>query len=358
MIAYISAKIFYGLCVLWGVLSLVFFLFNILPGDPARMLLDKREDSKQLELIKKKYGFDRSLSSQYFLYLNDISPISLHSLDNQSFTSLNSRKYNFINLFSLKNYSIVIKQPYLRESYVRKGTKVTTIISSTFKNTFVLAASAIVLALIIGVFLGTISALNKDTFFDRFILFISVLGMSLPSFFASIIVAWLFGFILHEYTGLNMSGSLYVVDDYGRDSFLQLKNLILPALTLAVRPISVIVQLSRNSLLEILSLAYVRTARAKGLSEFIVIFKHSLRNALNPIVTAISGWFASLLAGAVFVEYIFAWNGLGKEIVEALNKMDLPVVMGSVLFIASFFVVINIIVDLIYALLDPRIRIN
>ena len=103
---------------------------------------------------------------------------------------------------------------------------------------------------------------------------------------------------------------------------------------------------------------YIRTATAKGLSKFIVIFKHALRNALNPVVTAVSGWFASLLAGAVFVEYIFAWNGIGKEIVDALNKMDLPVVMGAVLFIASIFVIINILVDLIYGWLDPRIKIS
>ena len=103
---------------------------------------------------------------------------------------------------------------------------------------------------------------------------------------------------------------------------------------------------------------YLRTATAKGLSKFMVIFKHALRNALNPVVTAVSGWFASLLAGAVFVEYIFAWNGIGKEIVDALNKMDLPVVMGAVLFIASIFVIINILVDLIYGWLDPRIKIS
>tara|TARA_B100000809_G_scaffold60778_1_gene57392 strand:- start:156 stop:623 length:468 start_codon:yes stop_codon:yes gene_type:complete len=155
-----------------------------------------------------------------------------------------------------------------------------------------------------------------------------------------------------------MTGSLYEVDDYGRGSFLQLKNLILPALTLGIRPLSVIIQLSRNSLLEVLSMDYIRTATAKGLSKFTVIFKHALRNALNPVVTAVSGWFASLLAGAVFVEYIFAWNGIGKEIVDALNKMDLPVVMGAVLFIASIFVIINILVDLIYGWLDPRIKIS
>ena len=111
-------------------------------------------------------------------------------------------------------------------------------------------------------------------------------------------------------------------------------------------------------MLEVLSMDYVRTATAKGLSKFVVVFKHALRNALNPVVTVISGWFASLLAGAVFVEYIFAWNGIGKEIVDALNNLDMPVVMGAVMLIASVFVVINIVVDFTYALIDPRIRLN
>ena len=358
MTTYIVKKIFYGLLVLFGVLTLVFFLFNVLPGDPARMMLDQREDSNQLAIIKQKYGFDRSVGEQYFLYLNDVSPLSFHAIDESSFTALSSGKYSFTQLFTLANYDVVLKAPFLRESFVRKGTDVTTVISSTFKNTFVLAFSSIAFALVMGLFLGVFSALYKDTLLDKIILFVSVLGMSLPSFFASIIMAWLFGFVLHNYTGLNMTGSLYEVDDYGRGSFLQLKNLILPALTLGIRPLSVIIQLSRNSLLEVLSMDYVRTATAKGLSKFTVIFKHALRNALNPVVTAVSGWFASLLAGAVFVEYIFAWNGIGKEIVDALNKMDLPMVMGAVLFIASIFVIINILVDLIYGWLDPRIKIS
>ena len=357
MIAYITKKITYGILVLFGVLTLVFFLFNVLPGDPARMMLDKREDANQLAVIKQKYAFDRSLSDQYALYLNDVLPISIHHNSVTAFTSLTSGKYRFTQLFSIADYNLVFKIPYLRESFVRIGTPVTSIIGNTFKNTFFLALSSIGIALFLGLILGVFSALYKDTFIDKFILFISVLGMSLPSFFASIIIAWFFGFVLHNFTGLNMTGSLYEVDDYGRGSFLQLKNLILPAITLGIRPLSVIIQLCRNSLLEVLSMDYVRTATAKGLNKFTVIFKHALRNALNPVVTAVSGWFASLLAGAVFVEYIFAWNGIGKEIVDALNKMDLPVVMGSVLFIASVFVIINIIVDLIYSWLDPRIRI-
>ncbi|MDX5584607.1 MAG: ABC transporter permease, partial [Aureibaculum sp.] len=133
---------------------------------------------------------------------------------------------------------------------------------------------------------------------------------------------------------------------------------ILPAIVLGIRPLAVVIQLMRNSLLEVMSQDYIRTAKSKGLSMYKIIKKHALKNALNPVVTAVSGWFASLLAGAVFVEYIFNWNGLGKEIVNALNTLDLPVIMGSVLVIAAMFIIINIFVDVIYGWLDPRIRIR
>ena len=357
MILFIIRKLIYGSIVLWGVLTVVFFLFNILPADPARMMLDKREDAEQLAVIKHKYGFDRPIIEQYFMYINDVSPFSIHSNDTEDFTSLETNKYDYVKLFSILEMTVVAKIPYLRESFVSAGESVVSIISRTFKNTFVLAFSAILIALLIGLLLGVLSAIYKDTFLDKLILFISALGMSLPSFFASILIAWVFGFILHSYTGLSMTGSLFEVDDYGRGLSLELKNLILPAMTLGIRPLAVIIQLSRSSLLDVFSMDYIRTARAKGLSNVVIIIKHALTNALNPVVTAISGWFASLLAGAVFVEYIFGWNGIGKEIVDSLNKMDLPVIMGSVLLIALLFVVINILVDLIYGWLDPRVRI-
>jgi peptide/nickel transport system permease protein len=163
--------------------------------------------------------------------------------------------------------------------------------------------------------------------------------------------------VLGEYTGLNLSGSLYDYDPfYGR--ILNLSNLILPALTLGLRPLSIIVQLTRSSMLDVLSKDYIRTAKAKGLTNRQIIWNHALRNALNPVVTAVSGWFASLMAGAFFVEYIFGWNGLGKVTVDALELSDLPVVMGAVLFIAMIFVVINILVDVLYAVLDPRVRLE
>src|SRR5690606_15799438 len=164
---------------------------------------------------------------------------------------------------------------------------------------------------------GIISAVYKNQWIDRFLQIISTLGMSVPSFFSAILFAWLFGYVLHQYTGLNMTGSLYEVDDFGEGKYIQWKNLILPALVLGIRPLAVVTQLMRNSLLEVFNQDYIRTARAKGLSQWQVIRKHALKNALNPVVTAVSGWFASMLAGAVFVEYIFGWNGLGKEIVNA-----------------------------------------
>ena len=155
-----------------------------------------------------------------------------------------------------------------------------------------------------------------------------------------------------------MTGSLYELDDYGEAMHIQWKNLILPAVVLGIRPLAVVIQLMRNSLLEVFNQDYIRTARSKGLSEFQIIWNHAIKNAMNPVVTAISGWFASMLAGAVFVEYIFGWNGLGKEIVNALNTLDLPVIMGSVLIIAILFIIINIFVDIIYAWLDPKVKLN
>ena len=155
-----------------------------------------------------------------------------------------------------------------------------------------------------------------------------------------------------------MTVSLYEVDDFGESRYIQWKNLILPAFVLGIRPLAVVIQLMRNSLLEVYNQEYIRTAKAKGLNTLKIIKRHALKNALNPVVTAVSGWFASMLAGAIFVEYIFGWNGLGKEIIDALNTLDLPVIMGAVLVIATLFVLINIAVDIIYGWLDPKIRLG
>jgi len=358
LLKYILNKTFYGLLTLFGVVTVIFFLFNVLPGDPARMMLDQREDSEQLENIRKKYGFDQPIFTQYLYYLNDLSPLSIHSKNQDNYTFLSDSKYTYYELFEVGQKSFVFKYPYLRKSFQKTDKNVSEVIGETLPNTAVLAISAITIAIFIGIIFGVLSALFKDTWFDRVVAIISTLGMSVPSFFSAILFAWFFGFVLHKYTNLNMTGSLFEVDDFGEFIIIKWKNLILPAIVLGIRPLAVVIQLMRNSLLEVLSQDYIRTAKAKGLSMFKIIKKHALKNALNPVVTAVSGWFASMLAGAVFVEYIFNWNGLGKEIVNALNTLDLPVIMGSVLVIATMFIIINILVDIIYGLLDPRIRLK
>lgn len=342
---------------LFGVVTVIFFLFTVLPGDPARMMLDQNEDPEQLALIKKKYGFDKPITTQYAYYLNDLSPLSFHSRSADDYTFLKEDKYNYAKLFTISNTTVVLKAPYLRESFQKSGKPVTQVIGETLPNTFILAVGAITIAILLGVFLGIISANYKDTWVDKIIQVVSTLGMSVPSFFSAILFAWLFGYVLHEYTDLNMTGSLYELDDFGESLHIQWKNLILPALVLGIRPLAVVIQLMRNSLLEVYNEDYIRTAKAKGLNNYQIVWRHALRNALNPVVTAVSGWFASMLAGAVFVEYIFGWNGLGKEIVDALNTLDLPIIMGAVLVIATVFIVINILVDLIYGWLDPKVRI-
>ena len=321
-------------------------------------MLGQNEDSEQLAIVKKKYGFDKSISTQYLYYINDLLPVSFHSNTEDDYTFLRENKYSATKLFTIGETTTVLKLPYLRESFTKQGKKVSTVLSETLPNTFVLAISAIGIALLLGISLGVISALKKDTFLDKAIQILSTIGMSVPSFFSAILFAWFFGFVLHKYTNLEMTGSLYELDDFGEKVNIKLKNLILPALVLGIRPLAVVIQLMRNSLLEVFNQDYIRTARAKGLSEFQIIKKHAIKNALNPVVTAISGWFASMLAGAVFVEYIFGWNGLGKEIVNALNTLDLPVIMGSVLIIALLFIIINIFVDIIYAWLDPKVTLE
>ncbi|MFH0864733.1 MAG: ABC transporter permease [Bacteroidota bacterium] len=358
MYQFISKRLFYGFLVMFGVITVVFILFTILPGDPARMMLGQRADISSVEAINKDLGRDKPLMMQYLNYLNDLSPVSIHNTDAPAnFWYLDSTKYSSIQIFDVSHSSVVLKTPYLRRSYQSKR-KVGDILLEAFPNTAVLAFAAIGFALVIGIILGILCAVKKNSFFDKLSLVLSSLGMSLPSFFAAILAAWIFAYLLGKFTGLNMFGSLYSVDDFGNGEYLSLKNLILPAITLGIRPLAVVVELTRNSLLEVLNQDYIRTAKAKGLNYYKTITKHALKNAMNPVVTAISGWLASILAGAVFIEFIFDWKGIGVVIVEALEKYDFPVVMGAVLFVSLILVMINVIVDILYGYLDPRIRVQ
>ena len=355
MLAYITRKLLYGIAVLWGVATLVFFLFNILPGDPAQMMLGQRADKESVDAIREELGMNQSLAKQYVDYLNDLVPISFYDISNG--TQKLEKIGHYGKIATISSTAIVVKAPYLRMSYQSKR-KVSDILGEAFPNTLLLAAVSISIALILGLLIGIMAAVVNKPFWNKLTLFVTTIGMSLPSFFAAILMAWIFGFLLQEHTGLNMTGSLYSVDDFGRGEYLSLANLILPALTLGMRPLAVVTELTRTSLLEALSMDYVRTAKAKGLRPARVVCVHALRNALNPVVTAISGWFASLLAGAVFVEYVFDWKGIGVVVVDALDKYDFPVIMGAVLLIAVMLIVVNVVVDIIYGIIDPRVRIS
>lgn len=440
MFKFILKKLAYGFLVMFGVVTVIFFLFQIKPGDPARMLGGNNANEEILRNIRKDLGLDLPVFERYCLYLNDLSPISIHNeKDPNSHTYLDTAKYSYTKLFSIGDNALVIKLPYFRRSYHLKE-KVSVIIAESLPGTIILAFSSILLASLLGIFMGIVAAVNKGGFFDNFCSVLAIMGISGPSYFIGLIIAWIGGYLWYETTaipmmpvifmalglllgislnkfsrkqilgkfsfsfmfeclfkglaygfvlwvigfmvngmmgydflpfigdyfdlpgtGLNMAGSWYEpeVDEMGNVyEVYQWKNLILPTIALGIRPLAIVLQLTRSSMLEVLSQDYIRTAKAKGLSNFKVLVVHALKNALNPVVTALSGWFASLLAGAVFIEEVFSWNGIGKEVFDAVFYDDLPLVIGSVLVISSMFVFLNIIVDIVYGLLDPRIRLR
>ncbi len=436
MLRYIIRKIVYGCLVLFGVITVVFFLFHSKPGDPARLLGGQNVNEEIIKSIRKDLGLDLPLYKQYLLYLNDLSPLSINSTNANSHLYLDSAKYTSLAAVPIgPEKLLVIKKPYLRRSYQTKQ-RVSEIIWDTLPETILLAFVSILIATLLGVFLGIMAALRKGSFFDSFSMVVAVLGMSGPSFFLGVIIVWIgaelwykitylpqlpfyflglglifgvaynqyrqnrinkrfsIGFLIEsglkgfglgmlfwligiamngmlgydllplinnyfELPGTNLSiGPLTDFDDFTGEVYYRPSKIILPALTLGIRPLAIVLQLTRSSMLDVLSQDYIRTAKAKGLSSYKVIYKHALKNSLSPVITAISGWFASLLAGAVFVENIFSWNGIGKKVFDSVTNDDLPVVVGSVLVIATMFVIINILVDIIYGFLDPRIRLS
>jgi peptide/nickel transport system permease protein len=333
--------------VMAGVVVTVFFLFQGF-GDPSRLIIGQRADAATQENIRKELYLDQPRWRQFLLYVDDVSPLAIHTRAGISQKGLKG-------IFIGGNTVLALKWPYLRRSYQSRR-EVWAILMEALPGTLVLAVAAMLLATVLGIGLGVLAAVKKDTWLDSSAIFVSVLGISAPSFFMGILIAYVFGFVLHNLTGLHMTGSLFDTDAFaGRQ--LQLSNLILPALTLGIRPMAIIAQLTRGSLLDTLDQDYIRTAYAKGLPARTVVLKHGLRNALNPVLTAITGWFAELLAGAFFVETIFGWKGIGKVTVDALEKLDFPVVMGSVLVSSFFFVVVGLLADLLYGWIDPRVRI-
>ncbi len=355
MARFVAKKLIYGVLVLIGVVVLVFFLFHGF-GDPSRIVMGQTGDSttqanirKELYLIDEK-GKPIPRFRQFLYYLNDVSPLAFHSKED-------IEKKQLRGIFFGDESKFGIKIPYLRKSYQTKR-DVWSVLMQALPGTLILAVAAMFIAILIGIPLGVLAAVRQNTWMDTSAIFGSIIGISAPSFFMGIIIAYLFGFLWSDWTGLHISGSWFEIDDVTGERRLSLQNLILPAITLGIRPMAIITQLTRSAMLDVLDQDYIRTAYAKGLGKKAVIWKHGLRNALNPVITAITGWFAELLAGAFFVEYIFGWQGIGKVTVDALEKLDYPVVMGSVLIAAAFFIFINILADILYGLIDPRVRIH
>lgn len=350
MIHFLLKRLLNGFLVILGVAIIVFLIFQVLPGDPAQMAMGQRSDISSIEAINKEFNLDKSLPEQLILYLNDLSPIGLHDIDNIE------SKYEGTPLLNFGSKSIAFKKPYLRRS-IQSNQLVFDILTNRLVGTLILALSAMLFATIIGTFMGIIAALKHNTIIDHVLISFSALGISAPSFVAATLIAYLFAVQWHEFTGLNLTGHLFETHAFtGRE--LMLKNLFLPAFTLGIRPLAIVTQLTRSSMLDVMSQDYIRTAKAKGLNQKTIVLKHALKNALNPVITAISGWLASLMAGAFFIEYIFGWKGLGSITIDAVFSLDFPVVMGATLFIAAVFVLVNLLVDIIYGIIDPRIKLS
>jgi len=349
---YILRRLAYGILVMILVVATVTGIIFLAPVDPAQLTFGQRSDVSTVKAKTAELGLDQPLYVQLGMYLCDLSPVSILEQ-----TPENQRKYHFALLFSLGNSrAIVLKFPYLRESY-QSGRPVTEILADAIPATALLAGTAMLLATFLGILLGVFASLRPHTWVDHLISVISVFGYSLPSYVAAMLFALVFGYFLGDWTGLEIQGSLFVLSDFGEWQ-LRWQNLILPTLALGLRPVALITQLTRSAMLDVLSQDFVRTATAKGLSAKTVVVKHALRNALNPLVSAISGWFAALLTGAFFVENVFNFKGLGDATIQALLNFDIPVVLGCVLFTSAVFVLVNLISDLIYAWLDPRVRVG
>ena len=357
LIKFILKRLSNGLLVMVGVIVVIFILFNILPVNSARMTLGQRADTASVAAIEKEFRLNLPWYDRMLLYFNDLSPVSLNKLNNPDAPSyLNPDEVKFTKLFSIGETSVVVKMPFLGKSFQTRR-KVSEILGEKIYPTFVLAITAMALASVIGIVLGVFAAIKQYSFWDNAILVMSTFGISQPSYFSGIILAMIFGYYLSDWTHLNVRGSLTDID-YNGNVITIWKNLWLPMFALGVRPIAIITQLTRSSMLDVMSQDYIRTAKAKGLGYYSVVFKHGLRNALNPVVTSISGWLAALLTGAFFIEKVFDYKGLGLQTIDSLLSFDFPVVMGSVLLVAFIFVVMNIFTDILYSVLDPRVTVK
>ncbi len=308
MIAYILRKIFYSILVLFGVITVTFFINFVLPGDPARLMLGQRADQASIDALRQQLGLDKPKIVQFGNFLVGLS------------------QGDFGRSFSTNR-------------------DVFTTITERFPATALLAVTAMMFSTFLGIILGIVASVRPNSWLDTSLMGFALLGISLPSFVFGLLLLLFFGVYLDW---LPISGYI----DRGAE------YLILPMLTLAFRPLSIIARVTRSSMLDVLGQDYVRTAKAKGLATSRVILRHALRNALNPVVTTVSAWFAGLLAGTFFVEYIFNWPGIGTVAIDSILKLDYPMIQGTVLFTAIVFVFVNMVVDVLYVFLDPKVKLQ
>jgi ABC-type dipeptide/oligopeptide/nickel transport system permease component len=304
MLRYIANRLLQLIPTIFGIYTLTFFLMRVLPGDPANFLVGARENQEALDNLRRVMHLNEPLVNQFVAFLGD----------------------------ALRGD--------LGRSYL-SGQPVTALIGDAIGPTIALAASAMVIALVVGIPLGIFAAVRKNSIWDNFSRFIALLGVSIPVFWLGVQFQIIFGLQLRL---LPVSGSGY--DDH----------LILPAVTASLASLALLTRMTRSSVLEELGQDYVQTARGKGLPNQTVIWKHALRNALLPVVTVWGGSLANLLSGTLLVEVIFSWPGIGRLLVQSINTRDYPLVQGLVIVFALIYAGMNLLVDLSYPIIDPRIR--
>lgn len=305
MAKYVAKRIAMAAITIWAVATLTFFLMNMVPGGP--FLSEKAVSPQAMAALEAKYGLDKPLSEQYVTYMTD----ALHG-----------------------DFGDSLKQ---------RGRTVSSIIATKFPVSAKVGGTAILVAVILGVPLGCIAALNRGKFLDSLISVISTCGIAVPSFVVCTLLMY--------FLGVNLK----LLPTFGLTSW---KHYIMPVMSLSFYPTAYIMRLMRSSMLDVLGQDYMRTARAKGLSQFKILFKHAMRNALLPVITYLGPLTAYTLVGSFIVEKIFTIPGLGGEFVGSITNRDYTVIMGTTIFLATIMVIMNVIVDILYKVVDPRIKLN
>jgi len=329
---YIIKRLLMLIPVLIGVSIISFSLIYFAPGDPARAIAGEHASQQLINAIREKYGLDKPLYVQYAIWFKNVLQGDL-------------------------GYSIISHE------YVTKE------IMERFPNTFELSIMAMLFAIAIGIIAGIISASKQYSVFDYASMGIALFGVSMPVFWLGIMLMMIFGVYLRwlpiggridPFVSFQKVTGFYILDSIITGNFSALANvirhLILPSIALGTIPMATIARVTRSSMLEVLRQDFIRTERAKGLSERVVIYKHAVRNAMIPVVTVIGLNFGLLLAGAILTETVFSWPGIGRYVVQGVYARDYPVVQGCILFFAFIFVIVNLVTDIIYLYIDPRIH--